>query len=348
MRVAIIGCGVIGRRRSQVVRAAGHAEVVVVADIDEDRAAEAGRAAGCAWTTDWADAVAREDVDAVVVATSNKWLSPVSLAALESGKHVLCEKPAGRTPDEVRHLMEAADHRGLTFKIGFNLRHAPAIARAHALCSQGAIGDVTYLRARYGHGGRPGMESEWRCDAAVSGGGELLDQGVHVIDLCRWFAGDFGEVFAYTANRCWPAPPGVEGVEDNAFVLLRATSGTVASLHVSWTQWKNLFSLEVFGTDGYAVVEGLGGSYGPSTLHLGRRQRAGGAPEESCEEFVGSEGSWAPEWREFTSAIAEDRQPLGSGLDALRVAEMVHGAYESARNGSAVVLSEVRGPACVR
>lgn len=319
-----------------------------MADVEGERAEAAGRDAGCAWTTSWADAVAREDVDAVVVATSNKWLSPVSLAALERGKHVLCEKPAGRTPDEVERLLEAADAGGLTFKIGFNLRHAPAIARAHALCADGAIGDVTFLRARYGHGGRPGMESEWRCDAAVSGGGELLDQGVHLIDLGRWFAGDFGEVFAYTENYSWPAPPGTEGVEDNAFVLLRAASGVVASLHVSWTQWKNVFSFEVFGTDGYVVVEGLGGSYGPCTLRHGRRRHEGGAPDESIEAFVGTEGSWTPEWQEFVSAIAENRPPLGSGLDALRASEAVHGAYESAGKGAAIVLPVVRGPACVR
>jgi predicted dehydrogenase len=348
MRVAIIGCGVIGRRRCGVVRASAQDEVVVVADVKGDRAEEAGRDAECAWTTNWADVVDREDVDAIVVATTNKWLAPVSLAALERGKHVLCEKPAGQTPGEVQDLKEAAETRGLTFKVGFNLRHAPALVRAHSLCADGAIGDVTFLRARYGHGGRPGMESEWRCDATISGGGELLDQGVHVIDLCRWFAGDFGEVFAYTANYCWPAPPGTAGVEDNAFVLLRAATGTVASLHVSWTQWKNVFSFEVFGTAGYAVVEGLGGSYGPSTLRLGRRAGAGGAPDESCEHFDGSESSWVPEWEEFTSAIAEDRQPLGNGLDALRVAEMVQAAYESARQGGPVVLPEVRGPACVR
>jgi predicted dehydrogenase len=348
MRIGIIGCGVIGRRRARIIQESGRDEVVEVADVDGERAAEAGNDAGCAWTTDWREVVERDDLDAVVVATSNNWLSPISLAALEHGKHVLCEKPGGRTPDELQSLMEAADSRGLTLKVGFNLRHAPAVSRAHSLCAQGAIGAVTFLRARYGHGGRPGMESEWRCDASIAGGGELLDQGIHLADLCRWFAGDFGEVFSYTANYGWPPPPGIEGVEDNAFVLLRAASGRAASLHVSWTQWKNLFSFEVFGTAGYVVVEGLGGSYGPCILRHGKRLASGGAPQETREAFEGSEASWGPEWQEFTSAVGEGRPPLGCGLDALRASQMVHGAYESTLKGSPVPLPETQEAACPR
>jgi predicted dehydrogenase len=338
MRVGVIGCGLIGCRRALVIRQSSDDNVVVVADVDGDAAKEAGRVVECEWTTRWADLVERDDLDAIVVATTNEWLSPISRAALESGKHVLCEKPAGRSPGEVQAMVKAADALGLTLKVGFNLRHASAIARAHLLYAEGAVGDLTFLRARYGHGGRPGMETEWRSNSAIAGGGELLDQGIHVVDLFRWFAGDFGEVFAYTANYCWPAPMGTAGVEDNAFALFRAGTGAIASLHVSWTQWKNLFSLEVFGTAGYLVVEGLGGSYGPSTLRLGRHLPTGGAPEETCEDFDGSEGSWAQEWHEFTSAIAEHRQPLGSGLDGLRAAEMVHGAYESALTGGPVRL----------
>ncbi len=341
MRVGIIGCGTIGRRRALVIHESEKDEVAVVADVDGDRAKAAGRVVECAWTTRWAEVVERDDPDVVVVATTNEWLSPISRTALESGKHVLCEKPAGRSPDEVQSLVEAADTRGLTLKVGFNLRHAPAIARAHSLCAQGAIGDVTFLRARYGHGGRPGMETEWRSNASIAGGGELLDQGIHVVDLFRWFAGDFGETFGYTANYYWPAPLDTAGVEDNAFALFRTATGSIGTLHVSWTQWKNLFSFEVFGTEGYVVVEGLGGNYGPCTLRCGTRLVTGGAPEETRQEFDGSESSWAQEWQEFASAIAEKRQPLGSGHDALRAAEMVHGAYESARTGNLIRLPEV-------
>ncbi len=341
MRAGIIGCGVIGHRRALVIQDSVDDEVSVVADVDGERAKEAGRVLKCAWTTRWEDVVENDDLDVVVVATTNEWLSAFSQAALESGKHVLCEKPAGRSPGELQSLVKAAETRGLTLKVGFNLRHAPAIARAHSLCAQGAIGDVNFLRARYGHGGRPGMETEWRSNASIAGGGELLDQGIHVVDLFRWFAGDFDEVFGYTANYCWPAPLGTAGVEDNAFALFRTATGTIGSLHVSWTQWKNLFSFEVFGTEGYVVVEGLGGNYGPCTLRCGKHFATGGAPEETCQEFDGSESSWAQEWQEFVSAIAENRQPSGSGLDGLRAAEMVHGAYESALTGSPVPLPEV-------
>ena len=162
--------------------------------------------------------------------------------------------------------------------------------------------------------------------------------------LWTYFAGSRAISAKYSATRRTtvgrrpPAPQGSKTMPLPCFAQLLAR---LRSLHVSWTQWKNLFSFEVFGTEGYVVVEGLGGSYGPCTLRCGKHFATGGAPEETCQEFDGSESSWAPEWQEFASAIAENRQPLGSGLDALRAAEMVHGAYESARTGSLVRLPEV-------
>ena len=191
------------------------------------------------------------------------------------------------------------DQAGVILKTGFNHRHHPAIWRAHELCAEGAIGPLMFIRAVYGHGGRPGYDKEWRADADLSGGGELLDQGVHIVDLCRWFLGDFAEVFGSTATYFWDlghfesagrdSPRAANGqsvapssisLEDNAFALLRTADGRVAQFHTSWTQWKNRFSFEVFGRDGYLRVEGLGGSYGVERLEVGRaqagRRRAGG------------------------------------------------------------------------
>ncbi|HLJ60636.1 MAG TPA: Gfo/Idh/MocA family oxidoreductase [bacterium] len=345
LRVAIVGCGVIGRRRAAIVRSAATGQVVVVADLDAARAGETARLLGCEATTSWRAAVRRADVDAVVVATTHDWLAPVAAEAARSGKHVLVEKPMARTPEEARTILDAAGPRGgggPVIKVGFNHRHHPAVWQAHVLVRQGEIGVPCFIRCRYGHGGRPGYAVEWRADREKAGGGELLDQGIHAIDLCRWFLGEFAEGVGFVPTYFWtppPVPPGTAPVEDNAFGLFRTSEGRVASVHASWTQWKNLFSFEVFGRDGYLIAEGLGRSYGPERLTLGRRRPESGPPDERHFEFPEEDISWAAEWAEFTSAIRERREPLASGYDGWQALRAAHALYESARTGAVVRLN---------
>ena len=353
MRVAVIGCGLIGKRRADVVRQSCGNELVIVADVDESRARLLSEDMGCLATTDWREVVSRDDLDAVIVSTTNNWLAPITITALQSGKHVLCEKPPGRNPEEARQMMEAAQARGRKLKIGFNHRYHAAIWKARELFDQSGIGEPLFIRCRYGHGGRAGYEREWRVDPEISGGGELVDQGIHAIDLFRWFLGDFTEAFGLTATYVWGRTEGGRGKgesilhppssilhppEDNAFALFRTAEGQVASLHASWTQWKNLFCFEVFGQDGYLIVEGLGGSYGLERLRVGRRKIEGGRPEEEVLEFPGPDISWVAEWREFVSAIRENREPLANGYDGWQAMRMVYAIYESARTGQAVHL----------
>jgi len=329
MRIGVAGCGLIGCRRAEVASRSGEDEVLLVADVARERAEAAGQRFGCGWTSDWRRLLERPEIEAVVVATTNDWLAPIAVASLEAGKHVLCEKPPGRSAAEAEAMLRAAQNSGRTLKIGFNHRHHPAIERAHRLCAAGAIGEPYWVRCRYGHGGRPGYEREWRFRREVSGGGELLDQGIHAIDLARWFLGEFRQALGLTARWHWPPAEG-DGVEDNAFALLRSEGGRVASIHVSWTEWKNAFHFEVCGREGYLAVEGLGGSYGPETLRWGRRRSEGGPPEEQRFEFPGPDVSWELEWREFKAAIKERRQPLGSGRDGLEAMKLVEQIYRSA------------------
>jgi len=215
--------------------------------------------------------------------------------------------------------------------VGFNHRYHPAIRRAHELTARGEIGNLMFIRCRYGHGGRPGYELEWRMAPRLSGGGELLDQGIHAIDLFRWFLGELVEVTGFTATWVWQAP-----VEDNVFALFRSAAGEVASLHASWTQWKNLFSFEVFGERGGLVVEGLGKSYGTERLTIYRRL-PGSAPGEELVEFPGPDPSWEDEWRDCLDAIREGRPPaIGAedGLGALKLVEAVYAASESGKTVS--------------
>lgn len=340
MRLGIVGAGLIGAKRADAAASLpGLMKVAAVCDIDPARAEALARRHGAAVRRDWRELAASDDVDAVIVATPNKFLKEAALAALAGNKHVLCEKPLGRNAAEAAEICRAAADRGRILKTGFNHRFHPAIREARAIVSAGELGALYYAKASYGHGGRPGYETEWRASRELCGGGELLDQGVHVIDLCRWFLGEFDEVYGRVETYYWRIE-----VEDNAFALFRTADGRTALLHTSWTQWKNRFSFEVFGEKGFLAVEGLGGSYGTEKLIVGKRRvcpgpgadpaapaaYAGGAPEVRVVEYPGPDLSWAAELEEFAAAVREGREPLGSGRDGFLANRLIEALYDSA------------------
>lgn len=327
MRVAVIGAGKFGTRRAVAAAENSDSCVVVVADVVADRAQELANRIGCAATSEWREAVTREDVDVVIVSTPTHQLTLTSRVALEAGKHVLVEKPFGRTPDEVHPLLELADRKNLRLKAGYNHRYHPALQKAHELFALGKIGRALFLRCSYGHGGREGYEREWRTQADISGGGELLDQGVHALDLFQWFVGGFEEVVGFVTTAFWPIAP----AEDNAFALLRTSTGCVAQLHASWTNWKNVFAFEVCGETGSLTVSGLGGSYGPERLCFGSRHSCGVRPEEKWFEFPEQDRSLELEWSDFLRCIANDQEPPSSGREAWRTLQLVHAIYDADR-----------------
>lgn len=331
MKVGIVGAGLQGTRRAQALKAVDGSDLVIVADVREDAAAALAADAGCVATSQWEHVVARDDVEAVVVCTPPHLHAQISIAAMRSGKHVLCEKPLARTVDEAEEMVRVAQETGVRLKCGFNLRHHPGVQQARQWLERGCIGEIMFIRCRYGIGGRPGYDQEWRAQAQISGGGQLMDQGIHVLDLCRWFLGDFEEVTGMVATLFWDVAP----LEDNAFTLLRTSRGQIASVHVSWTQWKPLFSFEMFGRDGHIQVEGLGGAYGTEQAILARRDLTGPFREEIVE-YRGEDRSWDEEWREFTGAIAETREPLGSGADGAAALRLVWRVYEAAKAGGSL------------
>jgi predicted dehydrogenase len=322
--VGIVGCGVVGGKRARAVATDPESRLVVVADVDRRRADRLAAAhPSCPSTDDWEAVVARDDVNLVIVATTNDSLAPVTAAAVARGKHVLVEKPAARSAAELLPVVAAAKDAGVRVKVGFNHRFHPAIGKAHELFGQGTIGPLMYIRARYGHGGRLGYDREWRADLEVAGGGELLDQGVHLIDLARWFAGDFVDVRGHVATFFWMMP-----VEDNAFLQLATMTGQVAWLHVSCTEWKNLFSFEIFGRDGKLQADGLGGSYGTERLTLYRMLPAMGPPETTAWEYPGEDASWSAEYRHLTGCIRSGQPLCGDIEDALAALEIVRQIYD--------------------
>jgi predicted dehydrogenase len=313
--VAIIGCGLIGRKRRGAL---GDCRLVACADLSIERArALAADRPGVLVSDRWQDAVAHPEARIVIVATTNEALAPVAEAALNAGKHVLIEKPAGRSVAEIDRLIEASHRSGTLARVGFNHRYHPALQQARAIIDSGTLGPLMFVRGRYGHGGRVGYEREWRADPARSGGGELIDQGVHLIDLARWFLGDFVKVDGLAATYFWQMP-----VDDNAFMTLRTAAGQVAFLHVSCTEWKNLFSLEIYGRDGKLALDGLGGSYGVERLAHYRMLPEMGPPETAMWEYPRADASWMLEFQEFLEDIAAMRPPQ-AGLEAARAALLV-------------------------
>jgi predicted dehydrogenase len=320
MNVAIVGCGLIGRKRAEAL---GAFRLVACADADLDRAAAlAASAGGADAAADWREVVARKDVGMVIVATPHHLLAEVSLAAVRAGKHVLVEKPAARRVAEIDPLIDAARRAGVLVRVGFNHRYHPSVLKAREIVESGELGELMFVRGRYGHGGRVGYENEWRADPAISGGGELIDQGVHLIDLSRLFLGDFVHVQGFAHTYFWNMP-----VEDNAFLLLRTARDQAAFLHASCTEWKNMFSMEIYGRTGKLDLSGLGGSYGLERITFHRMLPEMGPPETSSWEYPTGQRSWAMEVEEFQADIQQGRQPAAGLSDARAALEVVETIY---------------------
>jgi predicted dehydrogenase len=274
---------------------------------------------------DWREVICYPDVDIVIVATTNDSLAEITLAAVQAGKHILVEKPAGRRSAEIEPVIIAARQANRFVRVGFNHRYHPAFRKARELFEAGALGEMMFIRGRYGHGGRIGYDKEWRADPKLSGGGETIDQGVHLIDLARWFLGDFSEVTGFAPNYYWDMP-----VDDNGFMLLKTPRQRVAFLHVSCTEWKNLFSLEIYGKSAKLHIEGLGGSYGVERLSYYRMLPEMGPPETTIWEYPGGDNSWQLEFSEFLEDIRLGRTPAANLKDARAALEVVEKIYSQA------------------
>jgi predicted dehydrogenase len=271
---------------------------------------------------DWRELVWLPEVDVVVISTLHDSLAAITLAAIEAGKHILVEKPAARSASELEPVMTAAGKKGVKVHVGFNHRYHRSLRKAKEIFDSGALGELMFIRARYGHGGRIGYDKEWRAKPERSGGGELIDQGPHLIDLSRWFLGEFNDVQGFAHTYFWDMP-----VDDNGFMLLKTEKKQTAFLHASCTEWKNLFSMEIYGRDGKLDLSGLGGSYGLEKLTWYRMLPEMGPPETTSWEYPMGDDSWAVEIAEFYDDIRLNRVPaagLGDAYAALKIIEKIY------------------------
>lgn len=321
LRVAMIGCGLIGQKRLANLPPGS---ITVACDTVLDRAKKlAAQSPGCVATSSVDEAVASPNVDVVMIATVNSALAPIAAKALQAGKHVLMEKPGAISLAELENLEELSAQHGGLVRVGYNHRYHPACLKALEIWRSGALGPIMFVRGRYGQGGRIGYEKEWRADPKLSGGGELIDQGVHLIDLAGIFLGEIARIEGHVATYFWKMP-----VDDNAFISLRDAAGATAWLQVSCTEWKNMFSLEIYGRDAKLHWEGLGGSYGIERLHYYKMLPQMGPPETTIYEYPRGDESWKLEMAEFFADIRQRRTPvpgLKEAKAAMRVVETLYG-----------------------
>jgi predicted dehydrogenase len=325
LRFGIVGLGKMGRIRAGTLRA--DPETVLVNGTDAN-----GVSAGFEDLEILPDfrAVVDSDVDAVVVSVPNRFTSEIVVAALDAGKHVLCEKPPGRTLQDVEEMIAAEKRNpGLTLKFGFNHRYHFGILEAKKIVESGKYGRIMWMRGIYGKAESSDYPKVWRLDPEVAGGGILLDQGIHMVDLFRHFAGEFREVKSMIRT---PSPD--VALEDNAFALLRTEDGRIAMLHSSSTQWKHRFTLEIFLEDGYVIVDGMPSStrsYRDEWVIEGEKQPGyaiGNPPEQST--FCNTDPSWETELAEFVECIRTGGPVRhGSSNDAYATMSLIFDIYEA-------------------
>lgn len=325
-KVGIIGFGKMGRIRAELLQESGRARVVAVADPGAEKPAPEG--------AEWLSpkgVLTDSRVEAVFICSPNVFNKPYTIAALEAGKHVFCEKPPAFTAAEVDEIREAEAASGKVLMYGFNHRHHESIAKIKEMVDSRAYGKVLWMRGRYGKSVDQSFYDDWRSSRDLAGGGILLDQGIHMLDLFLYMVGDFDDVQAYVSNLYWELD-----IEDNVFAMMRnSKTGVVASLHSTMTQWRHLFSLEIFCERGYYVLNGLktsSESYGEEILSIAQNRTTAPAARWEDEERIHytTNNSWRSEIDQFLDGVQNGAKiRIGNSTDARTLMNLVDRIYAS-------------------
>lgn len=326
LKVGIAGFGVVGRRRKDCI--GRHPDMHVIAVCDQIFDGEGALEDGTRYFRDYRRLLA-EDLDVLIVCLTNDIAAEVTIAGLESGLHVFCEKPPGRSVEDiVRVIAHERRHPALKLMYGFNHRYHESVQDSLAILRSGELGRVINMRGVYGKAKLITFnQPDWRTKRAIAGGGVLLDQGIHMVDLMRLLGGDFTEVHSFISNSHW----GYD-VEDNAYALMRTAEGVVGMLNSSATQWRHRFHLDINLERGSLILGGiLSGtkSYGAETLTVVRADPDNdrGDPKEVITRY-NRDPSWDEEMRVFADTVL-NHKPVQSGTseDALRTMQLVFKIY---------------------
>ena len=328
IKCAIIGYGYMGEIRRKVLEQLNDVELSLICETDREKLAGVQ---SFEVVTDPAQVI-QSDVDAVFVCTPNQLIPELTIKCLERGKHVFCEKPPGKTLNDIVQIQASEEKNpGTKLMFGFNHRYHPGILRAKSIVDSGRMGNIIVLRGVYGKSGGKNFSQSWRNDLKISGGGILLDQGIHMLDLFNYFLGGFTSLKSFLSDSHW----GFE-VEDNAVVILKNDYDQLATLHSSSTFWKHMFQLNVILEKGYLKLEGLlskTGSYGREMLIIGKQQfedeaEALGNPSEESIYFD-KDLSWELEVSQFVDCILNDKPVSESNSDdALNAMDLVQRCYQ--------------------
>ncbi len=325
LKVGIAGYGIIGKRRRQNIDNNEYLETVAVCDQKYKHYELLNDGVKC--YPDYQHLLKEEKLDVMFVSLPNYLAPEVTIASLEKGLHVFCEKPPGKNVEDVQKVLEVKHKNpSLKLKYGFNHRYHDSVKEALKILSSKELGEVINLRGVYGKNGFVPFGSGWRAERRYAGGGILLDQGIHMVDLLQLFCGDFPEVQGYISNNYWKCD-----VEDNAFAIMRNVQGKIAMLHSTATQWQHLFSLDIFFTEGYLKLSGIlsgSKSYGQEKLIIGRSNKsATGTDREETITYL-EDNSWMDEVKEFAKSVVNDK-PVQSGTveEAIAVMKQVYRIY---------------------
>ncbi|MEO0294168.1 MAG: Gfo/Idh/MocA family oxidoreductase [candidate division WOR-3 bacterium] len=323
MRFAIIGAGSFGLKRISAITAIPErAELKVIVDSDLEKAKSIASKYNCEAFKDYREILSRDDIDSVIVATPNKYHCEISKAFLSVGKNVLCEKPITRTVEEAQELVETVKTSKAFFKTGSNHRYFPNVQKAKELIEQNKIGRIIFARGWIGNNGDY-VKGKWFWDREISGGGTFLDNGCHIMDIFRWFLGEFCECKGYIVHDFWPTE-----VEDTGFALYKTVDGKICFLQSSWIEWSGYMYMEFYGENGFIFVD----SRFCNKVSVGRRDGYFETFDFSSLPSI----SHKMEILDFIEKVENNLQPTPTAYDGMRVLKMVHALYEAARNNETV------------
>lgn len=317
---ALVGCGVIGERRA--LNLPEGVTLAYVFDPNKDRAktiADKTNSIICSSLED----LLTKDISAVIIASINSVLTHTVQECLNKGLHVLVEKPAARSFSE---LSKVQNPKKCKIKIGFNHRFHPAYVDLLSELKNNPEDSVMFIRAQYGNGARLGFEKEWRAQVELAGGGELLDQGVHVLDLASGILKNMNVQTAYVKTHYWDMT-----VDDNAWAILSDLNGATFTMHVSSTEWKNEFRFEVYTRKRKYQWLGLGRSYGPEKLIIHEMKPEMGPPVTTEKNYPEEDMSWKLENENFLKGYLGHEQLNGDYSNALNCLKLVQDIYQKSR-----------------